>query len=159
MMTYAMIAEPGKQELFISYIFDAPQELVYKTYTNPETISQWWGPRSLTTTVDRMETRKGGVWRFVQHDGRGNEFAFNGVYHECAAPERLVYTFEFEGMPGQAGLIIVSFEELPGGRTKLTEQSIFPSLAARDGVIQSGMEAGAKELMDRLAELLAKLQA
>ncbi|SDW23658.1 SRPBCC family protein [Paenibacillus sp. CF384] len=159
MIQTTLIAEPGKQEYFMSVTFAAPRELVFKTYTDPNTIAEWWGPRYLTTTVDQMDVRKGGVWRYVQHDSKGNEYAFSGVYHESVAPERLVQTFEFEGMPGQAGLIVVTFEELPDGQTKLTEQSIFPSLAARDGVLQSGMEAGAKELFERFAELLAKLQA
>ena len=95
-----LIAEPGKQEIIITRLFDAPRELVFKAYTDPNLIPQWWGPKNLTTTVNKMDVREGGVWRFVQRDGEGNEYAFHGVYHAIASPERLVYTFEFEGMPG-----------------------------------------------------------
>ncbi|QGQ99100.1 ATPase [Paenibacillus psychroresistens] len=153
-----IIAEPGKQEIVITRSFDAARELVFKAFTNPDSISEWWGPRSHTTSVDKMEVRKGGVWRYVSHDSNGNEYAFNGVYHEIASPERIVNTYEFEGLPA-VGLVTVTFEEEPGGKTKLTEVSLFPSIEIRDGVIQSGMAEGAIELMDRFEELLAKLQA
>ena len=102
-----------------------------------------------------MEVRVGGIWRFVQRDDRGSEFAFHGVYHEVTPPERLVYTFEFEGTPGHVLLESVKFEDAGGG-TRLTDTSVFQSVEDRDGVLESGMESGAIETMDRLAELLAK---
>jgi uncharacterized protein YndB with AHSA1/START domain len=102
-----------------------------------------------------MDVRPGGAWRFVQRDPDGNEFAFNGVYHEVLPPERLVYTFEFEGVPGHVLLETVTFEELDG-KTRLTDRSVFQTVEDRDAMVQSGMESGAKEAMDRLAELLAR---
>lgn len=153
-----IIAEPGKQEIIITRVFDAPRALVFKAYTDPSTLPQWWGPARLTTTVDKMDVRKGGIWRYVQHDASGNEYAFNGVYHESLSPERLINTFEFEGAPGNVGLVTATFEEQSDGKTKLTEQSLYPSVKVRDMVLQSGMEAGAAELMDRFAALLATLQ-
>ncbi len=63
-----LVAEPGKQEIVITQVFDAPRERVFKTCTDPTLIPQWWGPRSLTTTVDAMDVRAGGIWRFVQRD-------------------------------------------------------------------------------------------
>jgi uncharacterized protein YndB with AHSA1/START domain len=151
-----LIAEPGRQELIITRIFDAPRELVFKMFTDPNLIPHWWGPKRFTTTVDKMEVKAGGLWRFVQRDAEGNEFAFHGVYHAIEAPERLVYTFEFEGMPGHVSLETGTFEALNDGRTKLTGKSVFQSVAARDGMVQSGMEGGAAETMDRFAELLAR---
>jgi len=151
-----LIAEPGKQEIVMTRLFDAPRELVFKAYTDPNLIPQWWGPKNLTTTVDKMDVREGGVWRFVQRDSEGNEYAFHGVYHAIVSPERLVYTFEFEGMPGHVLLATVTFEELNDGKTKLTDRSVFQSVEDRDGMLQSGMEEGAAESMDRFAELLAK---
>src|SRR5205823_9575981 len=133
--------------------FDAPRELVFKAHTDPQIIPQWWGPRSLTTTVEALEVRPGGLWRFVHHDAAGNEYAFHGVYHAVAPPERLVYTFEFEGAPGHVVLETVTFEDVQG-KTKLTDVSVFQTVEDRDGMLRSGMEEGATESMDRLAELL-----
>ena len=152
-----LIAEPGKQAIVLTRVFDAPRELVFKTNMDPNLIPQWWGPKRLTTTVDKMDVRKGGVWRFVQRDVDGNAYAFNGVYHEIASPERLVYTFEFEGLPGHVLLETVTFEE-HDGQTKLTDKSIFQSVEDRDGMLMSGMEQGAVETMDLFAELLAKVR-
>jgi uncharacterized protein YndB with AHSA1/START domain len=147
--------EPGKQEIVVTRVFDAPRDLVFKACTDPNFIAKWWGPRRYTTTVDKMEARPGGAWRFVQRDA-GNEFVFSGVYHSITAPERTVQTFEFEGVPGHVLLDTATFEEFDG-KTKLTQQSVFQSVQHRDGMVQSGMEEGSTESMDRLAELLAEL--
>lgn len=150
-----LIAEPGVQQIVLTRVFDAPRELVYKAMTDPTLIPNWWGPRRLSTIVEKMDVTPGGTWRFVQRDPEGQEFAFHGVYHEVQPPERLVYTFEFEGAPGHVLLETVTFEELDG-KTKLTDTSVFQSVEDRDAMVQAGMESGAKESMDRLAELLAK---
>lgn len=100
--------------------------------------------------------RPGGIWRILNRDVDGNEYAFHGVYHEVTSPARLVYTFEFEDLPGHVLLGIVTFEE-QDGKTKLTEKSVFESVEDRDGMLKSGMEEGGFETMDRLAELLAKV--
>ncbi len=154
-----ILAEPGKQELLITREFDAPRALVFKACTDPTLIPQWWGPRYLSTLVDRMDVRPGGQWRFLNRDAQGNEYAFHGVYHEVLAPERIIDTFEFEGLPetGHVTLETMKLEALPGGRTRLTVQSVFQSVADRDGTLQSGMEAGVKDTYDRLAALLKQL--
>ena len=151
-----LIAEPGVQEIVATRVFDAPRELVFKAITDPNLIPQWWGPRSLTTTVDKMEVKPGGIWRFVQRDAGGNEYAFHGVYHSIESPDRIVYTFEFEGVPGHVLLETVTFED-QDGKTKLVDQLVFQSVEDRDGMLMSGMEEGAAETMDRFAELLAKV--
>jgi uncharacterized protein YndB with AHSA1/START domain len=152
-------AEPGKQEILITREFDAPRELVFKAYTDPQLIPQWWGPRNLSTEVDKLDLRPGGQWRFLNRDAQGNEYGFHGVYHEVLAPERIIDTFEFEGLPekGHVTLETMKLEELPGGRTRLIAQSVFQSVADRDGMLQSGMEAGVHDTYDRLAELLKKM--
>ena len=157
--TTTFLAEPGKQEVLITREFDAPRELVFKACTDPQLIAQWWGPRYLATIVDKMDVRPGGQWRFINRDAEGNEYAFHGVYHEVLSPERLIDTFEFEGLPetGHVTLETIKLEELPGGRTRLTTQSVYQSVADRDGTLQAGMEAGVKDTYDRLAELLKKL--
>ena len=149
------VIEPGKQEIVITRVFDAPRELVFKAYTDPDAIPQWWGPRRLTTIVDELELRPGGAWRYINRNPDGSEFQFHGVYHDIVSPERLVYTFEFEGVPGHVSLETVTFEE-QDGRTKMTNHAVFQSLADRDAMVQSGMQEGASEGMDRLAELVEK---
>jgi len=153
-----IIAEQGKQEIVITRVFNAPRGLVFQTYTNPAMITDWWGPRSMTTTVDQMEVKKGGIWRYIQRESNGNVHAHNGVYHEIAVPERIVNTYEYEGFPGSVGLVTTLFEALPDGKTKFTEITLYPSEEVREGVLQSGMAEGAMELMNRLEELLEKLQ-
>ena len=156
-----IIAEPGKQELFITREFDAPRELVFKAHTDAELYAQWLGPRDLITTFDLFEPVSGGRYRFIQKDKDGNEYAFHGVTHEVLAPERIIGTFEFEGMP-EAGHVILEttkFEALPGNRTRITSQSVFQSVEDRDGMIQSGMEYGVNEGYEQLDDILAKAQA
>jgi uncharacterized protein YndB with AHSA1/START domain len=148
--------EPGKHAIKITRLFDAPPQLVYKAYTDPQLVPQWWGPRRYTTTVDRMEVHQGGIWRYVQRDSAGNEFAFHGVYHDAIAPERLVYTFEFEGMPGHIALETVTLAN-QSGKTLVTDLMVFQSVEDRDGMVQSGMQEGASESLDRIAELLVRV--
>jgi uncharacterized protein YndB with AHSA1/START domain len=154
-----ILAEPGKQEILITREFDAPRELVFKACTDPKLIPQWWGPRYLSTEVDTMDVRPGGQWRFINRDAEGQAYAFHGVYHEVLAPERIIDTFEYEGLPETGHVILetMKLEALPGGRTKLTVQSVFQSVADRDGMLQSGMEEGLSDTHDRLAELLQKM--
>src|SRR2546430_3044504 len=88
------VIEPGKQELTITHVFDAPRELVFKAFTDPKLVSQWFGPREYTTTVDKMEARPGGLWRFFPRNHKGGEVAFPRGHHDVVAPERVVATFE-----------------------------------------------------------------
>ena len=148
---------PSDKEILLSREFDAPRALVFQACTDPQAIPQWWGPRRYTTTVDKMDVRPAGEWRFVQRDAEGHVFAFHGVYREVVAPERVVDTFEFEPMPGYISLETMTLEE-HGGRTTLTTRVAFWTTADRDGMLQSGMEEGASESMDRLAEYVLALQ-
>lgn len=151
-----VVAEPGKHEILMTRDFDAPRELVFKVLMDPALIPQWWGPSRLTTIVDQMDVKKGGVWRYVQRDADGNEFAFHGVYHSITAPEKMVYTMEFEGLPGHVGLETVTLEDL-NGKTRVIDSGVFQSVADRDGMLQSGMEGGASETWDRFEEILKKM--
>jgi len=153
-----IIAEPDKLEITIKRVFNAPSELVFTMYTDPVAIPKWWGPRYLTTVVETMDVRKGGIWRYIQGDAAGNEHAFNGVYHEITSPRRIVRTFEYEGAPNNVLLETVTLEQLPNGQTKLTAQSVFQTLEARNAMLQSGAKAGGDESMERLAELLVQAQ-
>lgn len=155
MSNTTITAEPGKQEIFVTRIIDAPREKVWQACTDPTMIPKWWGPRGLTTTIYAFELKHGGVWRFVQKDDNGAEFAFRGVYHHIEPMTRVIQTFEWEGMPGHVLMETVVFEDMPDGKTKITEQSVFQSVADRDGMLQSGMEHGANESTERLQELLS----
>ncbi len=156
-MTQAhLIAEPGQPVIIMVRVFDAPRELVFEVMTDPKHIPQWWGKREHTTRVDRMDVRAGGLWRYIERDQHGNEFAFHGVYHTIEAPKRIVDTFEFEGVPGHVVLETMTLEMSDDGKTKLTVSSVFQSVADRDGMISSGMEEGANESYDRLEELLVR---
>ncbi len=148
---------PSDREILITRDFDAPRALVFKAFTDPDSIPKWWGPRILTTVVEKMDLRPSGVWRYIQHDPQGNEYGFNGVYREIVPPERIVYTFEFEGMPGHVLVETVTFEE-KDGKTRLTARAVFDSLEDRDGMLNSDMESGAAESYDRLEELLEAMK-
>jgi len=154
-----IIAEPGRQELFFIRIFNAPRELVFRANHDPELIPRWWGPKNLKTTVEAMEvTKPGGAWRYVQRDQSGNVFVSHGIYHDVRPPEREVRTVEFGLSPGHVMLQIATLEDIGSGRTKLTVQSISQSVADRDGMLQSGMEAGINESHERLDKLLEEMK-
>jgi uncharacterized protein YndB with AHSA1/START domain len=110
--------------------------------------------------LEIFEPKNGGSWRYIQKDEEGNEFAFHGVNHEVKPPERMIGTFEYEGLPesGHVTLQTAKFEELPDNRTKIITQALFQSVEDRDGMIQSGMKDGLKQSYERLDELLKKLK-
>ena len=150
------VADRGMRQVVMTRVFNAPRDRVFRAYTDPKLIPRWWGPRRYTTVVEKMDVRPGGRWRYVQRDAEGNEFGFHGEYREIVPPERLVSTFEFEGMPGHVLLDTATFEDL-GRRTRLTITSQFESVEDLEGMVKSGMESGARESQDRLEELLATL--
>jgi uncharacterized protein YndB with AHSA1/START domain len=149
------VIEPGRQDIVITRVFDAPREVVFKAMTDPNLIPKWWGPRSLETVVDQLEVRPGGRWRFTHSDDAG-VYGFRGVYHDVVAPERIIQTFEFEGAPGHVALETMTLEDA-GGKTKYVAQSVHQSVEARDAMVQSGMEGGARETIDRLDEVIQSL--
>ena len=151
-----VIAETGSHIVVLTREFNAPRELVFRAFTEPALVAKWWGSRTSTTTVDKMEVKHGGLWRFVSSDA-GNEYAFRGVFHEISNPERIVQTFEYEGMPGHIILETISLEE-KGGKTIVTDSSVFQSVEDRDGMIEAGMADGAEESFGKLDELLTTLQ-
>jgi uncharacterized protein YndB with AHSA1/START domain len=153
-------AEPGKQEIIITREFEAPREVAFKAFMDPQLIPQWLGPRNLATKIEVFEPRSGGSYKFIHTDKDGNTFAFHGITHDVSEPERIIRTFEFDGLPekGHVALETARFESLPGNRTKLTMQSLFQSVADRDGMVQSGMDKGVIESHERLDEVLEAIQ-
>lgn len=152
-------AEPGKQELFITREFDAPHDLLFRAHVDPELYVQWVGPKDLEMSIQKLDARDGGTYEFT-HKRDGNSYRFFGSYHEVLKNERIVGTFEFDGLPERGHVIMgkTTFEELPNGRSRLVHQSVFFSVADRDGMAQSGMERGVVEGYEKLDEVLSKQQ-
>jgi uncharacterized protein YndB with AHSA1/START domain len=151
----ATITTPADREVRIEREFDAPRERVFAVFTDPDLIPEWWGPRAYDTKVDHMEPVTGGRWRFVHVLDDGTETAFQGAYREVTAPERIVQSFEWEGMPGHVAIETATFEDLGEGRSKVTTVTLFHTTEERDGMLESGMEWGLNETYERLDELLA----
>jgi uncharacterized protein YndB with AHSA1/START domain len=151
-------ALPGSPLATITRDFDAPLELVFRAYTEPRLLEQWLGPYGLTTVVERYEVRDGGKWRFVQTGPDGGSHAFRGVFHGDPSPDGIVQTFEYEGAPGHVQLDTVTFTSRDG-KTTVRGVAAFQSVEDRDAMIAAGMERGVREGDERLADLLAKLQA
>ncbi len=151
-------AEPGVPQILTARELDAPRELVYRAFTEPELLVQWLGPRKYTMTIERYDLRDGGMWRYTHADDDGNAYAFHGVFHGTPTIDGIVQTFEFEGAPGHVSMDTVVFEEA-GGKTVVRTNSVFQSVEARDAMYQSGMADGMNEGYERLDEVLAKLVA
>ncbi len=156
----SIIAEPGKQEVYIIREFDAPRDMVYQAHTDADMLAQWMGPADRVVKFEKFDPRPGGFYRYTVSSKDGKEIAaFHGSVHEATAPERVIQTFEFEGLPerGHVAMETALFEELPGNRTKVTVHSVFRSVADRDGMMQSGMEMGVNDGYEKLDTLLAKM--
>ena len=151
----ATVTTPADREIHVEREFDAPRDRVFAAHTDPELVQQWWGPHGTTIVIDEMEAISGGKWRFVIHNPDGSEDGFRGVFREVVAPERIVQTFEWEGMPGHVSVDTATFEDLGDGRTRVVSTSVFHTPEERDGMLESGMEKGLSETYERLDKLLA----
>ena len=149
-------AEPGTPYVDTSREFDAPRELLFRAWTDPELLVQWLGPRRLKMVIDRYDVRDGGAWRYIHRDTDGTEYGFHGVFHGTPSLDNMVQTFEFEGAPGHVSLDSLVFEE-HDGRTVVRSHTVFQSVQDRDAMVESGMESGMSEGYERLEELLARL--
>ena len=157
-MTKTQIDAPaGVPFIDITREFDAPRDLVFRAYSDPELIVQWLGPRKYTMNLDAWDARDGGTWRYTHSDDQGNAYGFHGVFHGDPTPDGMLQTFEFEGWPGHVSLESIRFEERDG-KTIIRNHSVYQSVADRDGMIESGMEEGINDGFDRLDELLATLR-
>lgn len=154
-----IIAEPGKQELFVIREFDAPRELVYQAFTDPDLLLQFFAPDGVNMQFDYCDYREKGSYRFIHTNAAGKVLCiFKGVIHEMSAPERFIQTAEMEGLPERGHVVLeaMHFEALPNGRTKLIIHDVCLSIADRDAMVQSGMESGLVIIFKRLDLLLAK---
>lgn len=148
-----MIGAPfaSKADLVLTRIFDAPRELVFKVWTDPKHLAQWWGPRGFTTEIREMDVKPGGPWRYIMHAPDGSEYAFDGVYVEVAEPERLVFDGFIHASPEQRVWTEVTFADHEG-KTEITVHQFysFESDATR------GASIGWNQQLDRLETFLAK---
>ena len=149
-------AEPGVPQIVVTREFDAAPELLFRAHVEPALIEQWLGPRWLSVTVDRLDARHGGEWRFIHRDTEGHSTAFHGLHHGDPSLAGIVRTYEQEDLPGHISLHTVTFEER-GGRTLLRQTTVYQSLEDRDSYVDAGMDVGVYESMERLSELLGRL--
>jgi uncharacterized protein YndB with AHSA1/START domain len=153
------VTTPTDREIVITRSFDAPCALVFEAWTKPEHVRHWWGWRTSTMITCEADVRPGGSWRYVTREENGMEVPFTGVYQEVTPPERVVHTEIFDVEPfnqGDPAVTTVTFRE-ENGRTTVTASTRFPSKETRDAVLGSGMETGAAESYDRLAEHLGAM--
>jgi uncharacterized protein YndB with AHSA1/START domain len=151
----AKVTTPSDREIHIERVFDAPRDRVWAAMTDPALVAQWWG-RGNKLVVERLEVERGGHWRFVEHSPDGVH-GFEGRFREVTPPERMVQTFEWDGMPGHVVVEHVTLEDLGDGRTKLVNISLFHTTEERDGMLSAGMERGMNESFAALDALLARM--
>ena len=158
MGTTSTTTPAGVPFIDITREFDAPVEVLWRAWTEPELIKQWLGPDRMEMIVDEYDVRDGGRYRYIHKDPDGNEYGFHGVFHGTPSPASFVQTFEFEGAPGHVSLDKLVLEDLGGGRTRAVMHSVYQSVEARDAMVAAGMESGINEGFVRLDSLLERLK-
>ncbi|MFI5226634.1 MAG: SRPBCC domain-containing protein [Candidatus Limnocylindrales bacterium] len=148
------------QDLVMERVFEAPRELVWKVMNDPELVTRWWGPQGYTTTVEEMDVRPGGRWRWINHTTGGEDAPFRGEYLEVVPSERVVRTsyFDVPGFDDRPAIETMVLQDL-GERTKVTARSTFPSIEDLEGALAVGMIHGALDSYDRLEVLIAEAAA
>ncbi len=147
------VTTPTAREIVLTRVFDAPRHLVWDAFTKPELLKRWFGPRGWSLVVCEVDLKVEGGFRFVLRGPDGRDMGMRGTYREIVPGERSIHTESFDDFPGELTVTTVLVEN--GGTTTLTATVLYPSREVRDAVIHSGMEHGAAESYDKLAELLA----
>jgi uncharacterized protein YndB with AHSA1/START domain len=138
-------------EVRITRIFKAMPERLWRAYTDPEEVAQWWR----NTTIDKLDFKVGGEWRFVDHGKNGGEnHGFRGVFKEIDEPRKIVRTFEYEPWAGHVLTESVIIEPQDDGKTLVTMVSKYDNLEDLEGMVKSGMEKGATAGIERIAKLV-----
>ena len=152
----ATVTTPSDREIRVERVFNASRDRVWRAMTDPALVAQWWG-RGHKLVVERDEVTRGGHWRYVEHTPDGQTHGFEGRYREVVPPERVVRTFEWDGMPGHVLVESATLEDLGDGRTRLVSTSLFHTTEERDGMMGSGMEGGMNESYAALDRVLAAM--
>jgi uncharacterized protein YndB with AHSA1/START domain len=144
---------PSDREILGTRVVDAPRELVWEAWTNPEHVPHWLlGPEGWTMPVCEIDLRPGGAWHFVWRRSDGTEMEMRGEYREVEPPERLVHTESWGGdWPETLNTLILSEED---GQTTMAQTILYPSKEARDAALATGMKKGASISFERLDEYL-----
>lgn len=150
------LTTPSDLEIVMTRTFGAPRDLVFEAHTSCEHLKNWWGPRKYEIASCEIDFREGGSWRILHRGPDGEEHGFRGEYREIMRPDRIVWTFEYEGWPGSIAVETMTLEE-HDGKTILTARSVYDTVEERDGMLSSGAEEGAAESWDRLDEYLTQL--
>jgi len=148
------VTTPTDCEVVLTRVFDAPRHLVFDAFSKPELLKRWFGPRGWSLVVCEVDFKVGGGFRFVLRGPDGKDMGMRGVYREIVAPERSVHMESFDDFPDKPHQVTSLLTE-EGGKTTLVATVRYPSKEVRDIVLKSGMEHGAAESYDKLAELLA----
>jgi uncharacterized protein YndB with AHSA1/START domain len=148
-------AAPGQSYADITREFEAPVAAVFRAHADPELFKIWIGPRGYVTRLTHWDFRTGGGYRYETDATDGNTYGFRGVFHTVIENELIIQTFEFEGMPDDVSLDSIRFEDLPGGRSRIVDHSVFPTVEVLEGMIREGMEYGMREGYEKMDELLA----
>jgi uncharacterized protein YndB with AHSA1/START domain len=151
------VTTPTDREIVLTRVLNAPRHLVFEAFTKPELLKRWFGPRGWSLATCEVDLKVGGGFRFVLRGPDGQEMGMRGVYREIVPPERTVHMESFDDYPGESQVTTVLVEQ--GGQTTLRATILYPSQEVRDIVIKTGMEHGAAETYDKLAELLPALAA
>jgi uncharacterized protein YndB with AHSA1/START domain len=146
------VTTPTDREIVLTRVFDAPRRMVFDAFSKPELLKRWFGPRGWSLEVCEVDFKVGGGFRFVLRGPDGKAMGMRGVYREIVPPERSIHMESFDDYPGESQVTAVFVEE--GGKTTMTATVLYPSKEVRDIVLQTGMEHGAAESYDKLAELL-----
>ena len=121
-------AAPGQSYADITREFEAPVAAVFRAHADTDLFTQWIGPDASPPASPTGTSARGGGYRYEQDDADGNTYAFRGVFHTVRENELIIQTFEYEGTPDEVSLDIIRFEELPGGRSRIVDHSVFPSV-------------------------------
>jgi uncharacterized protein YndB with AHSA1/START domain len=151
------LTTPTDRTIRVEREFDAPRDRVWRAFTEPALLAQWWG-RGNKLVIERMEVERGGHWRYVEHTPDGQSHGFEGRYREVTPQERISRTFEWDGMPGYTILETAEFQDLGDDRTRVVSTSLFFATEERDGMLHSGMEGGMAESFTALDRLLATMK-
>src|SRR5437773_7159308 len=147
------VTTPTDREIVMTRVFDAPRRLVFEAFSKPELLKRWFGPRGWSLVVCKVDFKVGGGFRFVLRGPDGRQMGMRGVYREIVPPERSVHMESYDDYPGESQVTAAFVEQ--GGKTTLNATVLYLSRVARAAVTKSGMEHGAAESYDKLAELLA----